>query len=171
MLTLNHFSFFKRKSLERVLTLSAGLEHTTPLFIALKKLKIRDLYIYRLAIHMFRHHQNTFRSPFNLVHQPIGYSQLQHATRFRCSYCTKLAGKTITTQGPIIWNNMNAALKNCKSLAIFKTCLKKKNIYLINTALKFTITCMHQLFDRLRYLMLLLYLMFCPMLSWTLIFI
>ena len=41
---------------------------------------------------------------------------------------TKLAGNTITTQGPIIWNNMNVALKNCKSLASFKTCLKKYNL-------------------------------------------
>ena len=38
---------------------------------------------------------------------------------------TKLAENTFTTQGPIIWNKMNAALKNCKSLAMFKTCLKK----------------------------------------------
>ena len=123
--------FILQKKVIRTCTNSLWLEHTRPIFIALKTLKIRGLYIYQLVIHMFRHHRNLlpFRSPFNLVHQPIGYSQLYNTRHVYDLHIaptnTKLAGNTITTQGPIIWNNMNAALKNCKSLATFKTCLKK----------------------------------------------
>ena len=32
------------------------VEHTTPLFMSLKKLNIRDIYTYQLAIHMCRYH-------------------------------------------------------------------------------------------------------------------
>ena len=50
---------------------------------------------------------------------------------------------------------MNTALKNCKSLAMFKTFLKK--YILINTALKFTITYLRQMYDLLLYFMLLFF--------------
>ena len=50
-------------------------------------------------------------------------------------------------------------------------CLKHvwKSIFLINIALKFTITCLCHLYDLLRYFMLLRYFIFCLMLSCTLI--
>ena len=68
---------------------------------------------------------------------------------------------------------MYAALKNCKPLAMFKTCLKKYILFLqapcfIDTALKFTVTYMLQMYDLVRYFMLLQYLMFCLMLSCSL---
>ena len=106
------------------------LEHTTPIFIALKTLKNCDLYIYQLAIHMFRHHRNLLPSNLPSI-SFINQSDIQNYNTRHVSDLhiaptnTKLAGNTITTQGPIILNNMNAALKNCKSLATFKTCLKK----------------------------------------------
>ena len=79
ILTLNHFSYYKKKVIGTC-TNSLWLEYKTPIFNRPKKTKIRDLYIYQLAIHMFRYHSNLlpFRSPFNLVHQPIGYALLYY---------------------------------------------------------------------------------------------
>ena len=74
----------------RTCTNSLWLEHTTPIFIALKTLKIRDLYItnsWFICLDITATYY-PFRSPFNLVYQPIGYSQLQHATCFQFSYCS-----------------------------------------------------------------------------------
>ena len=127
----------------RTCTNSLWLEHTTPIFIALKELRIRDFYIYQLAIH--RHHRNL--PPLDLpsisfINQSdIHNYNTRHVSDLHIALTnTKLAGNTITTQGPIIWNNMNAALKNYKSLVIIKQHVWK-SLYLINTALKIKITC------------------------------
>ena len=82
---------------------------------------------------MFRHHRNLL--PLDLPsisftnQSDIHSYNTRHVSDLHIAPANgKLEGNTITTQGPItIWNNMNAALKNRKSLAIFKTCLKKYN--------------------------------------------
>ena len=79
---------------------------------------------------MFRHHRNLLPlalPSISFINQSdiLNYNTRHVSDTHIALTNTKLAGNTITTQGPIIWNNMNAALKNCKSLATFKTCLKK----------------------------------------------
>ena len=80
---------------------------------------------------MFRHHLNLLLPSdlpsISFINQSdIHNYNTRHVSDLHIAPTnTKLAGNTITTQGPIIWNNMNAALKNFESLATFKTCLKK----------------------------------------------
>ena len=79
---------------------------------------------------MFRHHRNLLPSDLpsiSFINQSdIHNYNTRHVSDLHIAPTnTKLAGNTITTQWSIIWNNMNAALKNCKSLATFKTCLKR----------------------------------------------
>ena len=79
---------------------------------------------------MFRHHRNLLPSDLptiSFINQSDIHNYItRHVSDLHIAPTnTKLAGNTITTQGPIVWNNMNAGLKNCTSLATFKTCLKK----------------------------------------------
>ena len=76
---------------------------------------------------------------------------------------TKLAGNTSDQLFGTIWTPLSKIANNW-------LCLKHvwKSIYLVNPALKFKVAFMRQLYDLLRYFMLLRYLMFCPMLSCTL---
>ena len=50
--------FITQKKVIRTCTYSLWLEHSTPLFLSLNKLKIRDIYTYQLAVHMYRYHHN-----------------------------------------------------------------------------------------------------------------
>ena len=47
-----------QKKIIRTCTNSIWLEHTTPLFLSLKKSKISDIYIQQLAVHMYRYHHD-----------------------------------------------------------------------------------------------------------------
>ena len=98
--------FILQKKVIRTCTNSLWLEHTTPIFIALKTLKIHDLY--QLAIHMFRHHRNLLPldlSSISFINQSdIHNYNTRHVSDLHIAPTnTKLAGNTITTQGPIIW--------------------------------------------------------------------
>ena len=84
-----------------------------------------------------------------LIEIPISWNEIGCAAdngNYICHRRAKLAEQNISTQGPIIWNNNNASLKNCKSLASFKTCLEK-NAFSTITALKFKIISVHLLHD------------------------
>ena len=50
--------FITQKKIIRTCTNSIWLEHTTPLFLSLKKFKIRDIYLQQLAVHMYRYHHD-----------------------------------------------------------------------------------------------------------------
>lgn len=121
--------FILQKKIIRTCTNSLWLEHTTPLFIALNKLKIRDLYTYQLAIHMYRiHHKllpNDLPTFTFTIRSDIHRYNTRHASDLHIAPTdTKLAENTINTQGPIIWNIMNDNIKKCYSLPMFKTHVK-----------------------------------------------
>ena len=50
--------FITQKKIIRIYTNSIWLEHTTPLFLSLKKIKIRDFYTHQIAVHMYRYHND-----------------------------------------------------------------------------------------------------------------
>ena len=92
-------------------------------FYKLKKLQIRDLYIYQLAVHMFKYHHNLlllYLPSISFIKQSDTHNyNTRHISNLHIAPTnTKLAENTIKTQGPIIWNKTNDALKNCKSLAM-----------------------------------------------------
>ena len=72
-----------------------------------------------MVIHMFRHHWNLL--PLDLPsisfikQSDIHNYNTRHVSDLHIAPTnTKLAGNTVTTRGPIIWNKMmKAALKNC----------------------------------------------------------
>ena len=122
--------FLVQKKIIRTCTNSLWLEHTTPLFISLKKLKIRDMYTYQLAIHMYRYNHNLLPPnlpdiQFTNLSDIHNYCTRQAQNLHIISTNTSLARNTMKTQGPIIWNTLNKSVKNCSSLAIFKSKLKK----------------------------------------------
>ena len=135
---LESLFILQKKVLERALKLSLVGTHNTHFscFYRLKKLKIRDLYIYQLTINMFRHHSNLL--PLDLP--SISFINQSDIHNYNTRHVSDLHIAPSNTNWQKIpsqfWNKVNAALKNCKSLATFKTCLKY--IFLINIALKST---------------------------------
>ena len=55
--------FITQKKVIRTCTYSLWLEHSTPLFLSLNKLKIRDIYTYQIAVHMYRYTTITYSHP------------------------------------------------------------------------------------------------------------
>ena len=132
-ITLNLDSLFiTQKKIIRTCTNSIWLEHTTPLFLSLKKLKIRDIYTHQIAVHMYRYHHDHDLLPPGLPNNNFTVQSDIHNHNTRQALDlhidptnTKLAENTIKTQGPMIWNSINKTIKICRSLASFKKSLKK----------------------------------------------
>jgi hypothetical protein len=123
--------FLLQKKIIRTCTNSLWLEHTTPLFISLKKLKLRDIYTYQLAVYMYRYHNKMLPSDLPNVlfinKSDIHDYNTRQASDFHINPTnTMLATNTITTQGPTIWNSLNCTIKNSVSIAVFKNVLKKE---------------------------------------------
>ena len=122
--------FILQKKLIRTCTYSLWLEHTTPLFLALNKLKIRDIYSYQLAIHMYRFYHDLLppdlpNVTFTTQSEIHNYNTRQVLNLHIVPTNTQLAKNTIKTQGPLIWNTLNTHIKNSASLDQFKKSLKK----------------------------------------------
>ena len=122
--------FILQKKLIRTCTYSLWLEHTTPLFLALNKLKIRDIYTYQLAIHMYRFYHDLLppdlpNVTFTTQSEIHNYNTRQVLNLHIVPSNTQLAKNTIKTQGPLIWNTLNTHIKNSASLGQFKKSLKK----------------------------------------------
>ena len=96
---------------------SLWLEHTTPLFLALNKHKIRDIYTYQLAIHMYRFYHDLLppdlpNVTFTTQSEIHNYNTRQVLNLHIAPTNTQLAKNTIKTQGPLIWNTLNTHIKN-----------------------------------------------------------
>ena len=114
------------------------LEHTTTLFLSLKKLKIRDIYIQQLAVHIYRYHYDLLppgipNDKFTIQSDIHKYNTRQALDLHIDPTNTNLAKNTIKIQGPMIWNSINKTIKNCNSLISFKKSLK--NSFLLNMSL------------------------------------
>ena len=122
--------FITQKKIIRTCTNSVRLEHTTLLFLSLKKLKIRNIYTQQLAVHMYRYHHDLLppglpNNNFTVQSNFHNYNTRQARDLHIDPTNTKLAENTNKTQGPKIWNSINNIIKNCSSLASFKKSLKK----------------------------------------------
>ena len=104
--------FITQKKVIRTCTYSLWLEHSTPLFLYLNKLKIRYIYTYQLAVHMYRYHHNLLppglpNNNFAVQSDIHSYNTRQALDLHIDSTNTKLAENTIKIQGPIIWNSIS----------------------------------------------------------------
>ena len=115
--------FITQKKVIRTCTYSLWLEHSTPLFLSLNKLKIRDIYTYQLAVHMY-HYNFAVQSDIH------SYNTRQALDFHIDSTNTKLAENTIKIQGPIIWNSINKTKqKNADPLPLLKNPLRNKFLH------------------------------------------
>ena len=104
--------FITQKKIIRTCTNSIWLEHTTPLFLSFKKIKICDIYIQQLAVHMYRYHHDLLppglpNNKFTVQSNIYNYNTRQALDLHIDPTNTKLAKNTIKTQGPMIWNSIN----------------------------------------------------------------
>ena len=79
---------------------------------------------------MYRYHHDLLPSDlpdYHFINQSEihNYSTRQAQDLHITPTNTMLAQNTIKTQGPIIWNTLKKSIKNCSSLATFKSALKK----------------------------------------------
>ena len=121
--------FLMQKKIIRTCTNSIWLEHTNPLFFSTRNLKIHDIYIYQLAIHMFRHHYKLIPNdlPNNefIIQASIHHYNTRQALDLHIDPTKSvLASNTIKTQGPKLWNSINPKFKTCRSLSSFKKNIK-----------------------------------------------
>ena len=59
--------FITQKKVIRTCTYSLWLEHSTPLFLSLNKLKICNIYTYQLAVHMYHYHHNLLPPGYQII--------------------------------------------------------------------------------------------------------
>lgn len=123
--------FLLQKRIIRTCTNSLWLDHTDPLFISLKTLKISDIYKLQLATFMFQYHHNQLPTHliepdfFNTDNLSHDYNTRHARDIFIKNTRTVLAKNTSMTQGPMLWNSLSTLLKNSPSLASFKFQMKK----------------------------------------------
>jgi hypothetical protein len=123
--------FLLQKRVIRTCTNSLWLDHTDPLFISLKTLKISDIYKLQLASFMFQFHHNQL--PANLIDPDFfnidtlshDYNTRHARDPFIKNTKTVLAHNTSMSQGPMLWNSLSTDIKNSPSLASFKYQMKK----------------------------------------------
>lgn len=109
-----------QKKILRIVTSSDYFAHTKPLFCATGILPIKDLYRYILGIYMYRKnlsgsllHSDHF---YNTRHREDALPQFQ-----RLSQCQR----SLTYNGPRLWNSIPLPIRNADSLHIFKRFYKK----------------------------------------------
>ena len=122
--------FKLQKKAIRVITKSNYMEHTSPLFLNSKLLKLRDINKLQLGCFMYQYTTNLLPKCFenyfinrNEVHN--------HNTRTSnnlsiATYRTNLKYFSLKVAGPILWNSLDKKIKESQSINIFKIRLKNE---------------------------------------------
>ena len=110
----------------RLITFSKFTEASHPLFQKLHILSVYDTYKYQLLIHIYKTINKLI--PISVHYYAINASIHDHDTRQRSNlslpYCrTSNKQRTITYQGPLLWNSLANEIRYSPSLFVFK----KKN--------------------------------------------
>lgn len=104
-------------------------DHTNPLFIILKCLKLHDLIYYNNCIFMFNvHNNNVSENVKNMF--TVNSSKYKYNTRGCKNYYQNYAKSliknfSITIVGPKVWNSLSDEIKTSRSIFSFKNKLKK----------------------------------------------
>ena len=92
------------------------LSHSDPIFCNLRLMKFKDIYKYQLGVYMFKNigsFESSFRvNPYN-TRSGDYYAPGLHRL-------TLTQNQSIQYQGPIVWEEIPLAIKQCPSLASFK---------------------------------------------------
>ena len=113
----------------RIITSSPYRAHTEPLFIANQMLDVYDINDYMVSIFMYKHIKSNIPTLFSTFYQKNN-SIHGHNTRTSDDLYVPMAKTnvrkfSIRIKGPLVWNSIPTAIRNCKSLFIFKKALKK----------------------------------------------
>uniref|UniRef100_A0A672GUJ2 Reverse transcriptase domain-containing protein n=1 Tax=Salarias fasciatus TaxID=181472 RepID=A0A672GUJ2_SALFA len=118
--------FLLQKRAIRVVNGSGYRDHTNPIFIKLKSLKMKELVELNLLKTMYKAHRK--KLPFNLQNR---FAKRDSQYRLRGTEVfkrpesrTKLKERCITTKGINLWNKLDSEIKRSQSIHIFKKCLK-----------------------------------------------
>lgn len=118
-----------QKRIIRVITFSERLAHTKPLYDKLKIMNIDNIYTYFTCMFVYKYYNQKLP---NIFHDffTISSSIHSHNTRNSDNLRSHLCVNKITTfhvkhQGPILWNKLPTNIKNTKSIAMFKSYLRK----------------------------------------------
>jgi hypothetical protein len=127
-----HFSslFKLQKKILRIITSSAHRTESNPLFSQLKILKLSQLYIFAIAIFMFKLDKgfmpNVFDCMFSKQYERSRRT-VRNSHKYDIPFCkTELYKKSIVVDGPKIWNKLEDSMEHKCSLHTFKKKLKKK---------------------------------------------
>lgn len=113
-----------QKRIIRIITSSEYLAATKPLFLKTKILRIPEIYKYSVGIHMYL--QNSFGNLAYPTHNYSTRSRNNTIPQFqRLSQCQK----SLTFNGPKIWNAIPQFLRSSKSIHVFK---RKYKEYLLS---------------------------------------
>ena len=117
---LNHIFILQKRAL-RLINKVEFRAHTNDLFYENEILKLKDINVYRQAIHMF----NSDFQDFNRNHS--------HFTRNRNSLLPHFSRTTLTQQSllhsaPLIWNSLPERIKNIERIGSFKINMKRNLI-------------------------------------------
>ena len=109
------------------MTFSKFTEPSRPLFQKLVILSVYDTYKYQLLIHIYK--TITKQIPISVQYYTVNASIHDHDTRQRSDlhlfYCrTTNRQKTITYQGPLLWNSLTDEDRNSPTLFVFKKKIK-----------------------------------------------
>ena len=118
-----------QKKFCRLITFSHFSAHSAPLFSQLNILNIYNIYKYNLATYMFKI-RNSLLPALGHHQFVVNSATHEYGTRkkddLKLPYCrTNLCQNTICFQGPKLWNNIPADIKQTKSLNIFKHSVKQ----------------------------------------------
>ena len=113
----------------RIITSSPYRAHTEPLFIANQMLDVYNINDYMVAIFMYKHIKSDIPTLFSSFYQKNN-SIHGHNTRtsddlYVPMVKTNVRKFSIRIKGAQVWNSIPTAIRNCKSLFVFKKVLKK----------------------------------------------
>ena len=109
----------QHKRLIRTMTWSRGRDHTNPLFSKLGILKLKDIFIYRLNILMFKRYS---AGEFAVGHERMSRFRNLAQPKFHRLTQTQRA---FSYAGPIAWNNLPSNLREIDSFVLFKRALRQ----------------------------------------------
>ena len=106
-----------QKKIIRLITCSSYLAHTMPLFRKTKILNIRDIYKYVLGVYVF--------SRRALIEYPMhDYNTRNRNIAIPSFQRLVVCERSLSFDGPKLWNSLPEDIKNCNSIASFKRNLK-----------------------------------------------
>ena len=124
----NNILLLQKKAV-RICTRSGFRDHTDPLFLRLKCLKVDDINFMQTALFMFRFNTNILPIPLSSMFQPNSavhsYATRQALDVHLENPHTALAHKSIRHRGPDVWNSLPQDVRCKRKLLSFKVAIKR----------------------------------------------